>query len=145
MPSPRPLHRIMAADETLAGWQARHAREAALTGLVRRALPRQLGERVHASELADGAVELVTSAGAVAAAVRQRSPDLLQALVQAGWPCTSVRVRVQVRADPAAMQRKATPLPDRAALAPMVRLAHALPPGPLKTAVARLLRKTGGA
>ena len=145
MPAPRPLHRVIASDEALAGWQARRAREVALTALVRRALPRQLGERVQATELPDGAVELVSSAGAVAAAVRQRSADVAQCLIEAGWPCTGVRVRVQVRTEPAPPHRKAPASPDRSALAPMARLAQSLPPGPLKSAVARLLRKTGGA
>ncbi|MEP7207263.1 MAG: hypothetical protein ABI920_10020 [Casimicrobiaceae bacterium] len=142
--SPQPLHRVMAADETLAGWQARRRDEEALTALVRRQLPRQLGARVRATVLPSGEVELVSAAGAVAAAVRQRAPDLLLALQAEGWHCSGVRVRVQVSTSTPAPVRPAPRPIDRDALAPMARLARSLPQGPLKAALARFLRRTGG-
>lgn len=141
---PQPLHRVIAADETLAGWQARHQREEALTAAVRRQLPRQLGDRIRATVLPSGDVELLTPAGAVAAAVRQRTPDLAAALQREGWPCPAVRVRVQVSVTAPAPAKAAARSIDRNALAPVARLTRGLPEGPLKSALARFLRRTGG-
>ena len=144
MPKPEPLRTIIAADQQLAGWQARRRREQALTAAVRRLLPRQLGDRVEAVELASGEMELLASAGAIAAAVRQRLPDVRQALQRDGWRCAGLNVRVRVVIADAAPPRRAPPAPDRNALAPLARLTRTLPPGPLKSALARMLRKTGG-
>ncbi|HZQ61907.1 MAG TPA: DciA family protein [Casimicrobiaceae bacterium] len=143
--APRPLHRVIAEDATLAAWQARRAREQALVGALRRHLPRQLGDRVRAAELESGEIELITPAGAVAAAVRQRTPDLVVALQREGWTCRGIRVRVQVTTATEAPTKIAPRPIDRAALAPLAKLNADLPAGPLKTALARLLRRTGGA
>lgn len=143
--APRPLNRVIAEDATLGAWQARHAREQALIASIRRHLPRQLGTRLSACELPTGDIELIAPAGAVAAAVRQRTPELVQALEREGWPCRAVRVRVQVTDEPR-MPKKALPASvNRQDLAPLARLSGELPSGPLKTALARLLRRTGGA
>ncbi len=142
--APQPLHRIIAADEALAGWQARHQREQALTTSIRRQLPRQLGERVHATLLPSGEVELATTSGAIATAVRQRGPDLLQALQREGWACPGLRVRVRVATAAPAAAKPAARTVERDALAPVARLTRSLPDGPLKLALARLLRRTGG-
>ena len=143
--APRPLKTVIAEDETLAAWQARRSREEALLATIRRHLPRQLGDRVRAVELESGEIELVVAAGAVAAAVRQRTPDLAMALHRDGWSCGGVRVRVQVSAAEPVAAKVATRPIDRAALAPLSRLSADLPAGPLKNALARLLRRTGGA
>lgn len=139
--SPQSLERIIAADATLAGWQARRAREEALTALVRRHLPRQLGDRVRAAQLESGEVELRVAAGAVAAALRQRGPDLMAALLLDGWQCAGIRVRVQVAAS-APIEPKTPRKPiDKMDLAPLTGLAKSLPAGPLKSALTRFLRR----
>jgi hypothetical protein len=142
--APRPLQRVIAEDATLAAWQARRAREEALLSVIRRQLPRQLGERIRASELESGEIELVTPAGAVAAAVRQRTPELAMALQREGWLCRGLRVRVQVTTSAPSPPKVAPKSVDRAALAPLAKLSADLPAGPLKAAVARLLRRAGG-
>lgn len=140
--APRPLRTVIADDATLAGWQARQAREAELTRALRRHLPRQLGERIEVREIAGGALELVTTAGAIAAAVRQRIPDLAMALQHEGVGCAELKVRVQVAAGtPPTAPRAPAPRVDRAAIAPLATLAGDLPAGPLKTALARFLRR----
>lgn len=142
--SPQPLQRIIAADATLASWQARRQREEALTAAVRRELPRQLGGRLRATISPAGEIELLAPAGAIAAAVRQRLPDLLTRLQQEGWPATGVRVRVQVVADPVPETKAAPRHLDSAALAPLAELSRGLPKGPLRDALARFLRRSSG-
>ena len=143
MPLPRPLRQVLGADATLAAWQARHAREEALTAAVRRYLPRQLGERLRATLPGDGGIELVAPSGAVAAAVRQRGPDLLRALEREGWPASALRVRVRPLPGVPKVIPIPGPPPGKAEMAPLAELARSLPPGPLKVALARLVRRAG--
>jgi hypothetical protein len=140
---PQPLSRILAADPTVAGWQARRRREEALAGIVRRHLPRPLADRVRVVDAEGGELLLAVDAGAIGAMVRQRTPDLLAALLREHWQFTGIRVRVQVRVDPAAPKKIPMNQPDRDTLRPMADLARRLPPGPLKASLARLLRRLG--
>ena len=141
--TPQTLQRILAADPALAAWDARRRREATLTAIVRRHLPRPLAERVRVAEDRGQELNLVADAGAIAAVTRQRAPDLLAELQREGCEFTSIRVRVQVAAAPRKVEK---PLPkhiDRNALRPLAALAQELPAGPLKTALARFLRRVG--
>ena len=139
--SPQPLARILAADATIAAWHLRARAEAELTTAVRRHLPRALAERVHVAEVANATLTLATSAGAVAAVVRQRLPTILGELAREGRNFTEIKVRVQVRGDvapdakPLKIQRKSVDP------APLHRLAESLPDGPLKAAVQKLARR----
>ena len=139
--SPQSLQRILAADPALAAFEARRRREVLLTAIVRRHLPRPLAERVRVAEEGGHELILVADAGAIAAIVRQRGPDLLAELQREGQEFTSIRVRVQVASTARAMQKPALKQLDKAALQPLATLARALPAGPLKTALARLLRR----
>lgn len=142
--APRALQAVIAGDATLAGWQARRAREERLTRAIRAHLPRQLGERIDIRETDAGAMELVTTAGAIAAAVKQRLPDLRVALQREGFEPGELRVRVQVSVATSPPPRKAAPQRlDRAAAAPLASLAKSLPAGPLRDAIAKLLRRAG--
>jgi len=141
--APQPFQRILRSDTTLAGWAARREREETLAGIVRRHLPRPLALRIRVAEERNGQLELAADAGAVAAIVRQRSAELLTALKREGWEFTGIRVRVQVRVQPLP-QRKILANPvDRSRLQPLATLSRTLPPGPLKTALERLLRRIG--
>jgi hypothetical protein len=141
--SPQPLSRILAADPTIAGWDARRRREEALAAIVRRYLPRPLADRVRVVNAEGGELELAVDAGAIAAIVRQRTPDLVAALVRENWQFTGIRVRVQVRTDPVLRPKVHANQPDRETLRPLADLARRLPPGPLKASLARLLRRLG--
>ena len=141
--SPQPLSRIFAADPTVAGWNARRQREETLTLVVRRSLPRPLADRVRVANAEGPQLELAVEAGAIAAIVRQRVPDVLVALQRESWQFTGIRVRVQVRGTPEAPQKKPINQLDRESLRPLAGLARDLPPGPLKAALARLLRRIG--
>jgi hypothetical protein len=141
--SPQLLRQILSADPTLAGWDARRRREAALTSLVRCHLPRALADRVRVADAEGHELQLVVEAGAVAAIVRQRTPDLVAALQRDGWQFTGIRVRVQVRVPPPIQHKVDMNQPDKESLRPLAGLARNLPAGPLKTALARFLRRAG--
>ena len=140
--SPQPLQRILAADPALAAWDARRRREVALTAIVRRHLPRPLAERIRVADERGPELNLIADAGAIAAVARQRAPDLLAELKREGCEFTSIRVRVQVAAGPARTEKPLVKQIDRSALRPLAALARDLPSGPLKTALARFLRRT---
>ena len=141
--SPQPLQRILRSDATIKGWAARRDREEVLAGIVRRHLPRPLALRIRRAEERDLQLELVADAGAVAAIVRQRSAELLTALKREGWEFTGIRVRVQVHTDPVPDRKPIANPIDRSALRPLSALARTLPPGPLKVALERFLRRAG--
>ena len=141
-PNPaKPLSRILAGDTQIAAWRARAEREARVTTAVRRLLPRALADRVRVAEAVPGALTLAAAAGAVAAVVRQRSPDLLAGLRREGFDFTELRVRVQVRADPAPADKSHVNQSSKVVSTPLRQLARDLPDGPLKAAVERLARR----
>jgi len=140
---PQLLSRILAADATVASWDARRRREAALTAIIQRNLPRPLAARVQVIDADAAELGLAVEAGAVAAIVRQRTPDLLRVLRNDGWQFTGIRVRVQVRSTPSPQHKHIKNQVDKTALRPLAELARDLPAGPLKTALARLLRRIG--
>jgi hypothetical protein len=139
--SPQPLARILAADTTIAAWHLRAQAEAELTLAVRRHLPRALAERVHVAEVANATLTLATSAGAIAAVVRQRLPTILGELTREGRNFTEIRVRVQVRSDSAQVAKPLKIQRKSVDPAPLNRLADRLPEGPLKAAVQKLARR----
>ena len=116
-------------------------REFRLTAAVRRLLPRALADRVRVAEAATPTLTLAVPAGAVAAVVRQRSPDLLAGLRREGWDFTEFVVRVQVGTTvPSQPKTKMNQL-HRVNPQPLRQLAGALPEGPLRAAVQRLARR----
>jgi hypothetical protein len=141
--SPQPLKRVFAADPVLAAWDERRRRESALTATVRAHLPRSLGERIRVAGAAPPELTLTADSGAVAAAARQRAPDLLAALRREGFEFTAIRVRVQVRATAPAAEKTLRKHLDGAATRPLAALARGLPAGPLRVSLERLLRRGG--
>ncbi len=141
--SPQSLQRILAADPALAAWATRHRREAALTAIVRRHLPRALAERIRVADDGGDELNLIADAGAIAAVARQRSPDLLAGLRREGVEFTSIRVRVQVANAPRKVEKPVPKHIDRGVLRPLATLAQELPAGPLKMSLARFLRRAG--
>ena len=137
------LSRVLAADTRIAAWYERSEREARVTAAVRRSLPRAFADRVRAAETSTATLELAVSAGAIAAVVRQRTPDILASLRREGWDFTELRVRVQV-SGAAADPRKVDKIQrDRVNKVPLGQLVQTLPPGPLRNAVERLIRRGG--
>lgn len=139
----QPLARILASDPRMAAWHDRMRDEARLTAVVRAHLPRALAERVRVSEITPPVLQLAVAAGAIAAVLRQRTPEVLAGLRREGWNFTELRVRVQVRIERGAVRYTSEIQRDKVNTAPLSRLAARLPDGPLRTAVARLVRRCG--
>jgi hypothetical protein len=138
---PRPLSRILAVDAQIGAWHERMEREYRLTTAVRRLLPRALADRVRVAQAEPPTLTLAVPAGAVAAVVRQRSPDLLAGLRREGWDFTEFAVRVQVGASVPTHAKLNKNQSHRLNYAPLRQLAAELPPGPLRDAVQRLVRR----
>jgi hypothetical protein len=143
-PSPtQPLSRILAGDAQIAEWHERMQRESRLTTAVRRMLPRALADRVRVALAEPPTLRLSVPAGAVAAVVRQRSPDLLAGLRREGLHFTQIEVRVQVSADPGFPSKPQKNQSTRISSGPLKALAAELPAGALRDAVLRLARRGG--
>jgi hypothetical protein len=140
---PRPLSRILAVDAQIGAWHERMERESRLTTAVRRMLPRALADRVRVAEAGTPMLKLAVPAGAVAAVVRQRSPDLLAGLRREGWNFTQLEVRVQVGATRVPSQKVNVNQASRLNPGPLRALAEGLPPGALREAVLKLARRGG--
>ncbi len=134
------MARVIAADPALADWQRRRARDQSILTIVRRALPRTLAAGIAVADAESGELRLSVQSGAYAAVLRQRGADLLPALATEGWEFTAIKVAVQPGNIPMP-NKKSPPIQwDTQASKPMAGLRDGLPPGPLKDAVARLLR-----
>jgi len=144
LPRPQPLAQVLASDATLAAWSERQRLEARLTAAVRDHLPRPVGAQVRAVAADARCLELATGAGAIAATVRQRGPDLLAALRREGWDFTEIRVRVQVRRAPGGSVKSTGNQRDASAATPLFDLADRLADGPLRSALARWSRRSRG-
>lgn len=139
----RPLSRILAGDDQIAAWHQRMQQESRLTAAVRRMLPRALADRVRVAEAGTQTLKLAVPAGAVAAVVRQRTPDLLAGLRREGCNFTQIEVRVQVAVDPPPTRKIPVNQANKVDSAALRELAGRLPPGPLREAVLRLARRGG--
>jgi hypothetical protein len=141
--APQSLQRIISADVTLAAWQARHQQENKLIGVIRRHLPRPLADRVRVADAQTSELQLSVEAGAIAAVLRQRTPELLGQLLREGWKFNAIRIRVQVRETPRPEKKFPLYHIDKSSLRPLAGLARELPDGPLKVALTRFLRRAG--
>ena len=143
-PPHRTLAGVLQSEPELAGWTARHRWEAELTLLVRKHLPRPIGERVRVTDTRGGVLELAAGSGAIAAALRQRAPDLRLSLARDGSDFTEIRVRVQVAGAVAALDKNMVNQWDSREATPLFELAERLGDGPLKAAIARWSRRARG-
>ena len=134
------MARVIAGDPQLADWKRRHARAEAILAVVRRSLPRNLATDIAIADADAAELRLSAPSGAFAAVLRQRGALLLSALVQEGWEFTAIKVVVQPRNPPATRHKSSRIQWDNQANQPLVGLRDQLPPGPLKQALAKLLR-----
>ena len=139
--SPKPLSRILALDAQIGAWHERMERESRVTAAVRRLLPRALADRVRVADTGTATLELSVPAGAVAAVVRQRSPDLLAGLRREGWNFTEFRVVVQVGTSVPVKEKPLSKQSRRINGTPLRELARDLPAGALRDAIERLARR----
>ena len=139
----RSLARVLETDPQLAQWSNRQRQEAALTRQLRRYLPRAIGERVRVVDAREAVLEIAAGSGAIAAAVRQRVPDLRYRFERDGHAFAAIRVRILIAASgeaPMAAKRSW----NSTDAAPLFTLADRLSDGPLKAALARWSRKARG-
>jgi len=141
--SGRSLARILDDDPLLVAWNRRRREEAAVMKAIAVVLPRPLAAHVAALLPAPDRLDLVAPTGTVAAALRQRLPAVQAALAREGMDFREVRVRVQPVLAPEP-ERKVLPRQrDNAYLPALERLEANLPPGELRQAVRRVLRRAG--
>jgi hypothetical protein len=141
--APQAFAQVLMNHALLCSWHNRLCIEETLNSVIRAQLPRPLAERIRVAEFSDQTLTLAATAGAVAAIVRQRTPDILAALSRAGSDFTQIRVCVQVRPLPKVAEKSLLRQRDRCDTAPLKRLAATLAPGPLRDAVERLARRAG--
>ncbi|MEO6929126.1 MAG: hypothetical protein ABI190_08170 [Casimicrobiaceae bacterium] len=134
------MARVIAGDPQLADWKRRHARAEAILAVVRRSLPRNLATDIAIADADAAELRLSAPSGAFAAVLRQRGALLLSALVREGWEFTAIKVVVQPRNSAATWRKSSRIQWDSRANQPLVGLRDQLPPGPLKQALAKLVR-----
>jgi hypothetical protein len=143
-PKSRSLARVLESDAQFADWTARRRQEVALTQLLCRHLPRPVAERVRVTDCRDGVLELAANAGAIAATLRQRAPELRMALARDGVDFNEIRIRVQVAAIAGTRDKRQLHQWDSRHATPLFELANRLLDGPLKTALTRWSRRARG-
>ena len=135
---------MLESEAQFAGWTTRYRQEAALTLLLRKHLPRPIAERVRVTDTRAGVLEIAAGAGAIAATLRQRAPDLRAALAREGLDFIEIRVRVQVAGMVQPTRKDPVRQWDSAGAAPIFELADSLADSPLKSALARWSRRARG-
>lgn len=115
---------------------------------LRRALhgviPAELADCASVVALRQDAVAILADNSAVAAKLRLLEPALVRACRRVAPQVTYVRVRVRPAATAARAVRTKRARLDAGPAAALARLADALPPSPLREAVARLSRRGPG-
>ena len=144
MPRPTSLAKILDRDATLSAWVDRHREELRLTAALRDHLPRPVAAQVRVSSASSGVLTLSGSSGAIAAAVRQRTPELLAALRREGWDFTEIKVRVQVRGLAGQPVKSAGNQRDASDAHALFDLSAKLPDSPLRASLQRWSRRARG-
>jgi hypothetical protein len=135
---------VIERDATLGSYAQRQQLEARLTAALRAHLPRPVAPLVRVAGSDSRCLELAASGGAVAATLRQRTPDLLAALRREGWDFTEIRVRVQVRGLVTAPVKASKNQRDASGASTLFALGERLPEGPLRRSLARWSRRARG-
>lgn len=142
--SPQRLARILDSDAVVASWAARRRQDERIDAALCRLLPRQLASRLRIADATGAELVLSADIGAVAAMLRQRAPDLIAALRDAGFQFDAIRVRVKPHLPATSGTKRSAVPPDRTRLRPLADLARSLPAGsPLKAALTRFVRTVG--
>jgi hypothetical protein len=140
----RSIAQVLDASPELGRFMPLVDRLVALRAAVRDAMPRELADAAAVVALKDDVVSILADNSAAAAKLRMLEPMLVRACRKAAPQVAVVRVRVQAGMAPrrrTAGKRARLNAPGAAVLA---QLAEALPPSPLRDAVARLSRKGPG-
>ncbi len=90
-----PVHEALGRSEPLAALSARLRESAARFATIRPCLPPPLAPAVAPGPVDAEGWSLLVSSPAVSAKLRQLTPLLEAALREAGWPATTIRIKVQ--------------------------------------------------
>lgn len=134
----RPIRQILAAEPALTRWLDRQQHEHAVLQQVKRALPPALAAHVEAADAGSQQLVLAATGGAAAALLRQRAPELLQALEREGWKFTGIRIRVQPRSAGGLPEKSVSKQIDAISAAKLTARARALADPALREALLRL-------
>ena len=134
----RRLQQILTDESVLAALLKRRQREVALEDRVKQVLPPALATCVTVADGRSPELVLTAASGAAAALVRQRAPDVLQALAREGCEFTGIRVRVQARPAAQPVANSITKQIDAASVATLHAVAAALGDTLLSAALRRL-------
>src|SRR5271169_3934988 len=134
----RPLRQILSAEATFAGLLDRRQREVAVLQRVRDSLPPALAAQVGVVDARPPDLALVAATVAAAGLLRQRVPDLVNILQQAGLQFTVIQVRVQARAPGGSLHKNVGKQLDSVSAAALRGRAGALADPGLAAALRRL-------
>ncbi|MEP6943141.1 MAG: DciA family protein [Betaproteobacteria bacterium] len=141
----RPLRQIIRGESSMAELLNRRQKELAVEQHVKRALPRSLAACVSVADARSSELALSATSGAAAALLRQRSPQLQQALAAEGCEFTGIRVRVQARGVAVSADNRVKKQLDVTVSATLVAAAARLGDSPLAHALLRLAGRAGPA
>jgi hypothetical protein len=101
VPSALPLRDALDRNSTLQSLRQRLQDSAARLGAIVPLLPPPLRDQVCAGPVDETGWSLLAQTPAAAAKLRQLRPRLEQALFEAGWQVSAIRIKVQPRQHPA--------------------------------------------
>jgi hypothetical protein len=136
-PRPQPVAEVLGRTDAFAALRAGVEQIAALERDLAQLLPEYLAASVEPGFVKEGALTLFAAHSALAARLRHLEPRLVADLQQRGWNVRMLAVKVRPRvaaAPPRPKEARMTPV----GAAALRSLSDALPPSPLKAALAQM-------
>lgn len=128
------LARIAAQLHVLRAWQ----------GALAKWLPPELAARCQVTRVQGGALHILVSSGAISTRLRQQAPTLLKLLQQMDLADAASLQQLHIKVQPAlfsaSKRRPSQAQLPRNALLTLTETARNLPEGPLRTALAKMIR-----
>jgi hypothetical protein len=134
----QPLAEVLGRTDAFAMLRAGVEQIAALERDLAQLLPEYLATSVAPGFVKDGALTVFAAHSALAARLRHLEPRLVAELQQRGWNVRTLAVKVRPRAAAAPQPPKEARMTPVGAAA-LRSLSEALPPSPLKAALARMV------
>jgi hypothetical protein len=136
-PRPQPVAEVLGRTDAFAALRAGVEQIAALEHDLAQLLPEYLATSVEPGFIKEGALTLFAAHSALAARLRHLEPRLVAELQQRGWNVRALAVKVRPRAAAAPARPKEARMTPVGAAA-LRSLSEALPPSPLKAALAQM-------
>jgi hypothetical protein len=140
------LDRVLSADGELQPVVAKVRDLRALAGIVNGFLSADLARCIRLGNLKDGRLTLIAEHSAAAAKLQLLAPALIRILQDRRWQVNSVSLRVQPNGSAAASQQRQKTVHLSTHALDRLRELHArMRPSPARDALAKMLRRHGGA